>query len=49
MCKEVKLEDLDRWYDAAMENIDVSANDKSERNSVSMSQIMDAYEESKEQ
>ncbi len=46
---EVRLEELDKWYDAAMEGIDVSANDKSEANSVSMTQILDSYEESKEQ
>lgn len=46
---EVRLEDLDKWYDEAMENIDVSSDDKSEPNSVSMTQILDSYEESKEQ
>ena len=47
--KEIRVNDLEKWVESTMERIDVSANDKSERNSVSYSQIIEAYEESKEQ
>ena len=47
--KEIKLNDLDRWVDDMMDGIDVASNDKSERNSVSLRQIMESYEESREE
>ena len=47
--KEIRVNEIDKFVDDMMEGIDVGANDKSERNSVSFSQIMEAYEESKEQ
>ena len=46
MSKEIKI---DEWFDEVFEGIDVSSDDKSEPNSVSYSQILDSYNESKEQ
>ena len=40
--------DIDKEFDGAFEDIDVSSDVKSERNSVSLTQIMEAYEESKQ-
>lgn len=40
---------IDEWFDEHFEGIDVSSDDKSESNSVSYSQILDSYNESKEQ
>ena len=44
--KDVRIDD---WFDDKFEDIDVSSDDKSEPNSVSYSQILDSYNESKEQ
>ena len=44
--KDVKIDD---WFDEKFEDIDVSSDDKSEPNSVSYHQILDSYNESKEQ
>lgn len=44
--KDVRIDD---WFDEKFEDIDVSSDDKSEPNSVSYSQILDSYNESKEQ
>ena len=41
--------DIDRTFDEMFEDIDVSEHIKSEPNSVSMTQILDSYMESKEQ
>lgn len=46
MAKEVKI---DRWFDENYEDIDKSEHLKSDINSISFKQIMDSYEESKEQ
>ena len=40
--------DIDKEFDETFEDIDVSSDVKSERNSVSLTQIMEAYEESKQ-
>lgn len=40
--------DFDEWYDDWYDQIDVSYN-KSEPNSIAFSQIIEAYEESKEE
>ena len=48
MSKEVTVEVMDKIFDDAFEGIDVSNNDKSEPNSVSLTQIRDAYNESRE-
>lgn len=40
---------IDEWFDENFEGIDVASDDKSESNSVSYSQILDSYNESKEQ
>ena len=42
-------EDIDRTFDEMFEDIDIFEHIKSERNSVSLSQIYDSYMESKEQ
>ena len=40
---------IDSWFDRTFEDIDKSDNDKSEQNSISFKQILEAYQESKEQ
>lgn len=47
MSKEITVEAIDKLFDDAFEDIDVSADIKSERNSVSLKQIYEAYEESR--
>ena len=49
MTKEINVKDFEEAFDEAFDEIDVSANDKSEPNSVSFQQILDSYEESREQ
>ena len=46
--KEITVETIDNRFDEAFEDIDVSENDKSERNSVSLKSIIEAYEESRQ-
>ena len=44
----MKEVNIDNWFDNEFEDIDVSSNEKSERNSVSFKQIYEAYLESTE-
>ena len=46
--RAITVETIDEMFDSRFEDIDMSANDKSERNSVSFKSIIEAYEESKE-
>lgn len=44
----MKEVNIDNWFDNEFEDIEVSSNEKSERNSVSFKQIYEAYLESTE-
>lgn len=47
MCKEITVEMIENCFDNGFKEIDKSEHLKSERNSYSLKQIMEAYEESK--
>ena len=48
MCKEITIEMIENSFDDEFKKIDKSEHLKSERNSYSFKQIMEAYNESKE-